>query len=95
MPESAPDVNAAFDPASALAKVQARRAVARRRRTWGNSRLTPFRAELVKMREVGGSFADLAVWLRTEKRVKVDESTVRRYLQKLPEVTEQPKVNNG
>jgi hypothetical protein len=92
MPESAPDVNAAFDPAAALAKVQAKRAVARRRRTWGNSRLTPFRAELVKMRSVGGSFADLAVWLRTEKRVKVDESTVRRYLQKLPEVTEQPKA---
>ena len=95
MPETAPDVNAAFDPLAELAKVQARRAIARRRRTWGNSRLTPFRAELVKMREVGASFADLSVWLRTQKRIKVDESTVRRYLQKLPEVTEQSAAKNG
>ena len=95
MPESAPDVNASFDPAAELSKVQSRRAIARRRRTWGNSRLTPFRAELVKMREVGGSFQDLTVWLRTQKRLKVAESTVRRYLQKLPELTNPPEAKNG
>lgn len=76
----------AFDPASALEKVQAARKVARRRRTWGRSKLTPFRAELVQMRKLGGSYMDLAIWLKTEKRMKVDESTVRMYLQKLPEM---------
>lgn len=75
-----------FDPAAALIAVRERRAVARRRRTWGTSRLTPYRAELVKLRQSGGSFADLAVWLRTAKRVKMDASSVRRFLQKLPEL---------
>lgn len=82
-PESAAT---AFDAAAALAAVRERRASARRRRTWGTSRLTPYRAELVKLRQAGGSFADLAVWLRKEKRVKMDASSVRRYLRKLPEL---------
>lgn len=82
-PESAAT---AFDAAAALTAVRERRAAARRRRTWGTSRLTPYRAELVKLRQAGGSFADLAVWLRREKRVKMDASSVRRFLQKQPEL---------
>ena len=82
-----PQVPAAnFDPEEALAAVRERRAAAKRRRTWGKSRLVPYRAELVKMRQAGGSFADLAEWLRRERRVKMDASSVRRYLQKLPEL---------
>jgi hypothetical protein len=76
----------AFDPAAALAVVQAHRAAARRRRTWGKSRLVPFRAELAKLRAAGGSYQDLAHWLRKEKRVKMDASSVRRFLQQLPEL---------
>ena len=76
----------AFDPAAALADVQAHRAAARRRRTWGKSRLIPHRAELVKLRQAGGSFADLAAWLRRERRVKMDASSIRRFLQQLPEL---------
>lgn len=75
-----------FDPSAALAAVREHRAAAKRRRTWGKSRLIPYRAELVKLRAEGGSFADLAHWLRKEKRVKVDSSTVRRFLQQLPEL---------
>lgn len=82
MPDSVPE----FDAASALSQVKALRAAAKRRRTWGSSRLTPHRAELVQLRQAGGSYADLQVWLRKEKRIKVEESTVRRYLQKLPEL---------
>lgn len=81
-----PESSAPFDAAAALADVQAHRAAAKRRRTWGTSRLTPHRAELVKLRKAGGSYADLQIWLRKEKRIKVEESTVRRYLQKLPEM---------
>ena len=78
----------AFDPAATLAAVREHRAEAKRRRTWGRSRLTPYRAELVKLRQAGGSFADLTIWLRTKKRVKMDTSSVRRYLQKLPELAQ-------
>jgi hypothetical protein len=80
--ETAPE----FDPAATLAAVREHRAEAKRRRTWGRSRLIPYRAELVKLRQAGGSYADLTVWLRKAKRVKMDSSSVRRYLQKLPEL---------
>ena len=76
----------AFDPTATLALVQAQRAAAKRRTTWGKSRLVPHRAELVKLRQAGGSFVDLQQWLRKQKRVKVDSSTVRRFLQQLPEL---------
>lgn len=79
-----------FDAAEALAAVREHRATARRRRTWGTSRLTPYRAELVKLRQQGGSFADLALWLRTAKRVKMDASSIRRFVQKLPELATAP-----
>lgn len=84
-----------FNASAALEEVRERRAVAKRRRTWGKSRLTPHRAELVKLRQAGGSFADLAVWLRANKRIKVDASTVRRYLSKLPELAALESAEHG
>ena len=84
-----------FDPAAALDAVRERRAVTRRRRTWGKSRLAPFRAELVKLRQAGGSFAELADWLRRERRVKMDASSVRRFLQKLPELAAPGEASRG
>lgn len=84
-----------FDPAAALDSVRERRAVARRRRTWGKSRLVPYRAELVKLRQAGGSFAELADWLRRERRVKMDASSVRRFLQKLPELAAPGEAGRG
>ena len=75
-----------FDPDAALAALREHRAAAKRRRTWGKSRLVPYRAELVKLRAAGASFTELAEWLRREKRVKMDPSSVRRFLQKLPEL---------
>ena len=38
--------------------------------------------ELEKVRAAGGSFADLAIWLRKEKRIVVERSTVMRFLEK-------------
>ena len=84
-----------FDPAAALDAVRERRAVARRRRTWGKSRLAPYRAELVKLRQAGGSFAELADWLRRERRVKMDASSIRRFLQKLPELAAPGEAGRG
>ena len=70
------------DPDAALAEIRAVRAAARRRCTWGKSRLVKHRAELKKLRAAGGSFADLALWLRREKRIVVNRSTVMRFLEK-------------
>ena len=81
-----------FDASATLTAIREARAVRRHRRTWGASRLAPHRAELVKLRLAGGSFADLAHWLLKEKRIKADRSTVRRYLCKLPELAS---VDNG
>jgi len=71
-----------LDPDAALAAIHAVRAAARRRCTWGKSRLVKHRAELEKLRAKGGSFADLALWLRKEKRIVVERSTVMRFLEK-------------
>lgn len=64
----------------------------RHRTTWGKSRLAKHRAELVKLRQAGGSFGDLVHWLKKEKRVTVDRTTVMRYLEKLPEMAERSEI---
>ena len=81
-----------FDASATLTAIREARAVRRHRRTWGTSRLARHRAELVKLRLAGGSFADLAHWLLKERRIKIDRSSVRRYLCKLPELAS---VDNG
>lgn len=89
LPQLMPNLPAApFDAAAALSAIRARRAETKRRRTWGKSRLIPHRAELVAMRRAGATYAELVLWLRTERRVKINESSVRRWLQKLPELAE-------
>lgn len=75
-----------FDATAALSAVRADRAMQRRRRTWGKSKLVPHRAELVKMCLAGGSYQDLAHWLKTSLRVTVNATTVMRFLNKLPEL---------
>ena len=76
-----------FDASATLDSIRKARAVRRHRRTWGKSRLSPHRAELTKLRAEGASFSDLAFWLRKEKRIKVDRSTVRRFLEKQTEAS--------
>jgi hypothetical protein len=76
-----------FDAAGTLDEIRDARAVRRKRRTWGKSRLVPHQAELVKLRAEGASFEDLAFWLLKNKRMKVDRSTVRRFLDKSKEAT--------
>ena len=76
---------ATLDATAELEKLRRNARECRHRRTWGCSRLVPYRAELTALRKAGGSWAELTAWLRTQ-RVKVDRSTVRRYVQKLPEM---------
>jgi hypothetical protein len=72
-----------FDAETALAEIRAFRSAAKRRRTWGKSRLVKHRAELVKLRKAGASFADLAIWLRRKKRIVVNRSTVLRFFKRI------------
>lgn len=60
----------------------------RRRKTYQHSRLAKLRHELVSLRKAGGSYRELAIWLRQTKRIKVTHTTVMRYLEKLPDIQE-------
>ena len=75
-----------FDAGEALERVRSERTARRRRTTWGKSRLAPYRVELVKLRAAGGSLSEIVFWLRSQKRIKVSDTTVMRYLSKLPEM---------
>lgn len=67
-----------------LAALRCRRNIARRRRRY-RSRLERFRAELVELRRLGASIAELTAWLHGQ-RCRISHSTVLRYLLKLPEL---------
>ena len=69
-----------FDAQNELAEIRAARKVRRKRSTWGRSRLTKYRAELIKLKAIGASYEDMKFWLRKKKRVKVDKSTIWRFL---------------
>ena len=75
-----------FNARDELAKIKDFRCMARRRRSHF-SKLLPFRKELVELRRAGATIADLVIWLRKNKRLRVAASTVSRYLRKLPELT--------
>lgn len=71
-----------FNAAEELCKVREDRAARRRRSTWGKSKLSKYQAELIQLRRAGAKYADLQFWLRQEKRVKVDRSSIMRFLKK-------------
>jgi hypothetical protein len=64
------------------------RQVTKRRRQFRHSRLIRVRAELVALRHAGGSYRELAQWLRQTHRIKVTHTSVMRYLVQLPECQE-------
>ena len=76
-----------LDPDAALASIRSRRKIAQRK-PYRRSQLERYRAELVALRRVGGSYPDLATWLRTTHRLTVAHTTVMRYLQQLPELAD-------
>lgn len=77
--------NAPFDPLLEVQQIRDYRAEARRK-LYRRSRLDKYRAELVAMRKAGASCADLVVWLRINRRCRINRSTIDRYLKKLPEM---------
>jgi len=77
-----------IDAQAELANIRHLRETARRQ-PYRRSRLMRYRAELVALRRAGASYPDLVVWLRTQHRVRVNHTTVMRYLKTLPELQEE------
>lgn len=71
-----------FNASNELAVIRATRKVRRRRRTCEKSVLSKYVVELNRLKESGGSVGDLQVWLRLEKRIIVERSTIWRFLNK-------------
>ena len=69
-----------IDAAQIVQELKSQTRVVRKRR-YGFSRLDRYTAELLELRAHGASIAELQRWLRT-KRIKVNHSTVSRWLTK-------------
>jgi hypothetical protein len=76
-----------FDAIAVLNNIRASRSLARRLR-FTRSKLDRYRAELVSLRHAGASLSDIVYWLRKEKRMRAQRTTIQRYLNKLPEMKE-------
>ena len=74
--------------AARLDAVRERRRLARRR-LYRKSKLDRYRAELVRLRRMGASYPELALYVWHTHRKRVNQTTVRRYLIKLPEMEEE------
>lgn len=71
-----------FNAQTVLTAVREQRAVRRRRCTWGKSKLNKYLSELIQLKERGASYADMEYWLRKEKRLKINRSSIKRFLDK-------------
>jgi len=63
-----------------LEEIRKERAIKQRRKIYRESRLTPFRRDLLLLRAGGASYANIALWLKRHKKVTVAPTTVMRYL---------------
>lgn len=61
----------------------------KRKPRFRKSKLEPYRVNLVALRRAGATYRELVYWLRTEHRVRVDHTSVRRYLLGLREFQSQ------
>jgi hypothetical protein len=63
-----------------LEEIRKERAIKQRRKIYRESRLTPFRRDLLLLRADGASYANIALWLKRNKKITVAPTTVMRYL---------------
>ena len=71
-----------------LEVVRERRRLVQRKR-YRRSKLDRYRAELVGLHRMGASYREMSLYVWHEHRRRVDPTTVRRYLMKLPEVAQE------
>jgi len=76
-----------FDGAAVLAALRVQQATQRPHRQ-RPSRLARYRAEIVQLRQAGASFGELQFYLR-QHHVPVARSTIKRYVDALPEMQPQ------
>lgn len=69
-----------FDANQELARLQQLKKLSRKK-TFPRSKLDPYTHELSELRKAGATLADLQRWLRL-KRVRVEHSTISRFLNK-------------
>lgn len=74
-----------FDPNKELTAIREHRAM-QRRKIYRKSKLEKFRAELVALHRSGASAQDLSIWLKLRHRMKINRSSVARFLSGLPEL---------
>lgn len=78
-----------FDPVKELQAIKVHRSLARKKR-YQQSKLSRYRAELVELRRAGASFADLALWLQLQHKVRAQPSSIQRFLASLDESSGEP-----
>ena len=71
-----------IDAGAELAAIREHRVLAKKTH-YRRSKLDPWRHQIVALRSVGASCADIVHWLQFEQRRKVSASSVGRYLQRL------------
>lgn len=71
-----------FDPMKELKAIKEQRSVARRKR-YQESKLSKYCSELLELRKAGASYVDLALWLRTQRRMRVQPSSIQRFLRSI------------
>lgn len=74
-----------FDAAQSLQVIRTYRTVCKQK-AYQQSCLHKYRAELVALKQHGGSWRELALWLKQHKRRQISHTTIMRYLKKLPEL---------
>jgi hypothetical protein len=65
-----------------ISDIRRQRAERRRRRLWSKSQLIVFRAELINLRKEGATLGDMRFWLKEKHQIKVERSTILRFLKK-------------
>jgi len=74
-----------FDATAELQQIRSIRKKGRKEKYY-KRKLMPYRAEIVLLKKEGGTLREIEDWLRVEKNLEVSHTTVKRYLDDLPEM---------
>ena len=72
----------AIDSKSELERIKREMSARKKRTTWSKSKLQKFHAEVVQLRQVGASLAEIRFWLKT-RRMSAAITTIRSFLKNL------------
>jgi hypothetical protein len=78
-----------------LLEMREERSTKQRRKIRRVSRLARYRADIVVLRKIGATYAEIALWLKKKKKITVATSTVLRYVTGLPEFQRKDAEDDG